>query len=56
MKNLVEFGVDRVTRSARPCAVRAADLNDEIFDDSVKNDSVVVANFRQADDVFGVEL
>jgi len=54
MENFIELGIDRVARSAGAGAVRAADLDHEVFDDSVENDSVVVADFRQTDDVSGV--
>ena len=48
---IVEFLVDLVARSARASSFRTACLDDEARDHPMKDDTVVVANLREADDV-----
>ena len=54
MQLVAELLLDRVARSAGAGPLRAADLNHEAGHNSVKDDAVVVADLRQADQIVRV--
>src|SRR5690606_11559054 len=51
VRRLVEFLLDGVAGAAGSVAVRATGLNDEAVDHTMENDTVVIADFCEADDV-----
>ncbi len=54
VRRCIELGVNVVSGTSHATSRRAATLNHESIDDAVKNESIVVADFGQADHVFAM--